>query len=395
MKLTILTLLFVGAALAAPPSLDGSIEILATGDRLFNTAVFKETLKTNKENIIFSPFSAETVLSLASEGAINETKSELIKALHLSEESGKNQEAFKQLLPKLTIQSEHVRLLSANKIYADNGVILEDAFRKTAVDIYRSDIENVKFSENLEAAYQINRWVEDQTNHKIKNLVEADDINADTTLVLVNALYLSADWFNPFANSATHIQKFYKTDSDFQEVPMMHNLALFSYYENTELNTQFINLRFKHEGLSMVIALHKEIEGIATLQNNLEDVFKSQPWKSEFVDIKLPKFSISSSINFVNILKAMGVEKIFDKAQADLSGLSSNRKNLYVSNVIQKAFINVTETGTDAAAASAIMIQTRSGHMIGPNRKTFHADHPFIFYIKYHDIILFAGRYSC
>ncbi|XP_057662754.1 antichymotrypsin-2-like [Diorhabda carinulata] len=394
MKFTLVTLLFFGAAFADPPNLDESIETLATGNRLFNTAVYKETLKTNKGNIIFSPFSAATVLSLASEGAKNVTKSELIEALHLSAESEKNQEAFKQLLPKLSIQTPYVSLLSANKIYADDGVTLEDAFKKIAVNIYRSDVENVKFAENIEAAIRINRWVEDQTRRKIKNLIESDEINADTVLVLVNALYLRADWFHPFTKSSTHPQKFYRTTSDFKEVDMMHNVALFGYYENTELNTRFINLRFKYEGLSMVIALHNEIEGITTLQDNLEEVFKSQPWKPEFVDLKLPKFSISSSINFVNILRALGVEKIFDEAQADLSGLSTNRKNLYVSNVIQKAFINVTEIGSEAAAASAIMIQTRSGHMIGPNRKIFHADHPFIFYIKYHDVILFTGRYT-
>jgi len=390
MKCVILPLLFLCSALAAPSDVQTPLQLLSVGNRQFTAAVYREILKASKGNLIFSPFSAETVLALTSEGAKGETRKELIDALHLPESQDQIQKAFKEILPKLKLDTRNVKLLAANKIYVADNVKLEDNFKGIAVSTYESDVTNVDFKKGADAANEINQWVEKQTNQKIKDLIKSDQLTGDTAMILVNALYLSAKWSIPFKEGLTKNEKFYKTADETLELPTMNNVDFYNYYKNNETNVQFLEMQYKSEGLSMVVAL-PEREGLTALESNLEKVFEPKSWTRVVVDVKLPKFTINSQIKFVNILKSLGAKKMFG-TEADLTGMSSTHKNLHVSDVVQKAFISVSESGTEAAAATAVAVESRAGRIIRPPIETFHADHPFIYVIKYHDIILFAGK---
>ncbi|KAG5881615.1 hypothetical protein JTB14_030309 [Gonioctena quinquepunctata] len=354
-----------------------------------------ELLKTHTGNLIVSPFSAETVLALTHEGAKGDSAAEMVSGLSLPNTKEKIQQAFKSFLPKLKKSDEDLKLLSANKIYVGADVKLEDSFKQTAEQVYNSGVENVDFAENVATSSKINKWVEDQTNEKIKDLIKSDDIDGDTKLILINALYFSGKWQNQFEKYATQKKKFYKSENDTVDVHMMHQTDYFKYYENPILNAKFLELQYQgSDDVSMVIVLPNEKDGLTAVEENIEEILAPQPMKMERVDIQLPRFTIESEIKFVPILKNLGINKVFDGEQSDLSGLSSTHKNLVISDVIQKAFINVTESGTEAAAATAVIVPVPvlSLPFRGPTPKVFHADHGFIYIISVENLNVFIGR---
>uniref|UniRef100_A0A6P7FJN9 Antichymotrypsin-2-like isoform X1 n=2 Tax=Diabrotica virgifera virgifera TaxID=50390 RepID=A0A6P7FJN9_DIAVI len=393
MKCAIVLALAITTTLAAPSDVKNPLEQLAIGNKQLTSNLYKEILKTKNGSIIFSPFSAETVLALTSEGAKGETRSELVSALHLPESQETIQQGFKELLPQLKINNKDAVLASANKIYVANGIKLEDDFKKTAESIYASGIEQVDFSNSAKAANIINQWVESQTNNKIKDLLKPEYINSDTVMALINALYLSAKWSTAFKNFNTVTDKFYRTASEQIDQATMTMTEVFKHYKNEELDTQFLEIPFKTNGLVFSVALPNKKDGIAALENNIEKVFEPQPYTDVPVELKLPKFTVETDLNLKNILQSLGVQKIFN-FDADLSGLAKDVKELRVSEVIQKAFIKVAESGVEAAASTAVFVATKSARFFIEDPIEFFADHPFVYFIKYNNVILFAGKYS-
>ncbi|XP_072391490.1 antichymotrypsin-2-like [Diabrotica undecimpunctata] len=393
MKPVIILALIISTTLAAPSDVESPLQQLAIGNQQLTSNVYKEILKTRNGSIIFSPLSVETVLALTSEGAKGDTRSEIVSALHLPESQKTIQQGFKELLPQLKINNKNAILASANKIYVANGINLEDDFKKTAESIYLSGLEQVDFSKSAQAANIINQWVENQTNKKIKDLIKPEYLNSDTMMTLINTLYLSAKWSTTFKDYNTVTDKFYRTPSEQIDQPTMTMTEVFRHYENKGLDTQFLEIPFKSDGLVFSVALPNKKDGIAALENNIEKVFEPQPYTHVPVHLKLPKFTVETELNLKNILQSLGVQKIFN-SDAELSGLAKNAKELRVSEVIQKAFIKVAESGVEAAAATAVLVVTKSARFFLEDPIQFFADHPFVYFIKYNNVILFAGKYS-
>ncbi|KAG5876015.1 hypothetical protein JTB14_014697 [Gonioctena quinquepunctata] len=376
MKWTII--LFTSAAVALAE--EDALQEFTEGNRRFSADLYKELLTTEKGNFIMSPFSAETILALTHEGARGETATEMVTGLHLPSTNEKIQKVFKTLLPGMTSSNEDLKMLSANKIYVGIDVKLENDFQKVAEDIYDSGIENVNFEENEAAAKTINGWVEDHTQKRIQNLIDPEIISGDTKMVLVNALYFKGVWQNPFSIGETASRKFHKSKGDTVNIDMMAQTNPFSYYECPKVNAKFLEMGYQGANVSMVFVLPNEIEGLATLEQNMEGIMKPQPLVVTRVAVQIPKFEM------------LGIRRVFGK-RAELTGLSSTYKDLYASEVVQKAFINVNEAGTEAAASTDAM--ELSGLYGGVLRtEYFIADHPFAYFIKYNGVILFAGRYT-
>ncbi|RZC34789.1 Serpin domain containing protein [Asbolus verrucosus] len=361
-----------------------------SGNVAFAADIYKQVSAESNENFLVCPFSAETVLALVQSGAKGETRKELRTALHLSQSSEKIENVFRSLLPSLS-GGKHYSLHAANKIYVKEGYAIKDDFKKTAADVYQSSVENINFSEKVQAAKTINDWVEKQTENRIHDLVPEDSLTEDTVVILINALYFKGAWSQPFRRYLTLKRDFYKSAGDVIQVDTMRNRDLHGYYESSELNATFLKLSFnKSKKVQMVIVLPNERNGLAALENQIDKVLTAPKFTSKDVNVALPKFTIESSIDFKKILKNAGVKKAFD--HADFSGITGKSGQIYISDILQKTFISVDEGGVEAAAATAVHLHGKSLIDYFGGEKSFVADHPFLFYIKIKNIVVFTGR---
>ncbi|XP_044253156.1 uncharacterized protein LOC123004108 [Tribolium madens] len=370
-----------------------AIQEFTNANNQFTSSVYKQLSKSEKGNFLLSPFSAETVLAFAQSGCKGDSAEELRNGLHLPDKT-KVESALKSLLPKVK-GNDLYTLHTANKMYVKNNFPLKEEFKKAATEVFQADSENIDFLKNTEAAKTMNGWVEEHTNSKIKNLINSDDLNQNTRAVLINALYFKANWSLQFPLPETYKNKFYKTTSDSIEVDMMHHYEEhFNYYECPHLKAKFLELPFQGGEASMIFVLPNEKDGLESLENQLESVFVPQHHlERTLVNVVLPKFRIESLINFVEILKKLGVKKVFDEKEADLSGIAGEKGDLVIDKIAQKTYIDLGEGGVEAAAATYVITAFPSSALLEqPKPKIFIADHPFIFYIKVKDLILFAGR---
>ncbi|KAJ8947220.1 hypothetical protein NQ318_001506 [Aromia moschata] len=383
-------MVLIYGVLAAPVE-DDPVQEFENGNRMFSAALYKELVKETSDNIVISPLSLDAILSLTYEGAIGETAAEFVSGLHLPNSNEKVQRAYRTVLPKLESSSDTLELLSANRIYIAEDVVLEDEFSSIAANVYRSGVAQIGFSDSTAAADEINRWVEEETNQKVRNLIDSSNIDANTRMVLVNTLYLSGQWRQPF-QTYPEPRSFYRSKDDAVYVTMMLAEQYVNYWKNDELNARFVELPLQGANISMVIALPNEVDGLADLENNVELVLRTPPKVCLLrpVEILLPRFSVETKTKFVPVLQNLGIQRAFSR-RAQLSGISSTDKSLYVTDVIQKTYLNVTEGGIEAAAATED-VKSALPDVLVPFIQ-FEADRPFLYYIRQNGVILFSGRY--
>ncbi|RZB39922.1 Serpin domain containing protein, partial [Asbolus verrucosus] len=234
------------------------IEAFTNDNNLFAADIYKEVIKTNKENVLISPLSAEIVFALTQSGAKGQTGEEIRTSLHLPNTDEETRSVVKSVLPTLNGDG-YFRLYSANKIYVTDKFPVKEEFKQVATRVYQADLENVDFGHNIETANIINKWVERQTQNKIHNLIEPDMLDDRTVAILLNALYFNAKWNSRFNGRLTKKGNFYKTARDVAEIDFMHNYnEMYNYYESKELNAKFLELPFLGDGLSMVFVLPNE-----------------------------------------------------------------------------------------------------------------------------------------
>ncbi|KAJ3644591.1 hypothetical protein Zmor_022312 [Zophobas morio] len=362
-----------------------SLEDFSSGNHLFTADLYNELLEEDG-NFVASPLSLETVLALTQSGGKDATSAEIRSTLHLPDSEEETESTMKSVLPLL--QSENYTLKAANKIYIQENYSIKEEFKKIAADVYQADIQNVNFVENEEAAAAINQWVEAQTQNKIHDLVAADDLDANSRLFLVNALYFQATWLHSFQVAYTAKKDFYSSgDKTVSTDTMLQYSVERKFYQNEELDAKFLEVPFVDEDASMTFVLPNKIDGLAVLEKQRDKVLADQPYSVKLVDVALPKFRIETSIDFNEVLQKMGIRAAFSPGQADFSGISGEKGELYLQKVKQKSFIGVDENGVEAAAASSADVPIYSIAM-----DKFVADHPFMFYIKVKGVVLFEGR---
>ncbi|KAF2898649.1 hypothetical protein ILUMI_07520 [Ignelater luminosus] len=367
----------------------------STGYNIFTTDVYKELLKYYPGNFIVCPLSADIVLALTNSGAQGETAKELSNALRLPEDPDKVREMFKAISPNLQSTNRNYTLSTANKIYVKKGFEIDDKFKNVAVDVFDAEIQNIDFTRNQEAAREINQWVEDKTHKKIHNLIRPDSLDEDTRTVLINAIYFHGKWVKEFKKHDTLKLPFYLNSKDHKETNMMLATNKYEYYESPELNAKFLKLDYEGGDVSMHIVLPNEKEGLAALEEKISDVLIPPEYGYEKVSVMIPKFKTETKIQFKPILQALGVKHAF-KDDANFLGIGAHQEAIKISEVVQKAFIEVDEKGTTAAAATGVLqIVVTSLQPVKPP-KLFHADHPFLFYLRLNTlgVNFFVGRYK-
>lgn len=270
---------------------------IVKGNERFGKNLFK-TLSSEYENLIMSPLSAHSALSMAYAGADGSTADAFRNVLGVKDGVTAAHE-YQELMKKIKSASDTVTLKLANKIFIQNDFKVNPDFTGLLKTNYFSDAQNLNFAEKDESASVINTWVEDQTNHKIKDLISPDMLDELTRLVLVNAIYFKGKWAKQFNKDSTRKEKFYLLDGSDQMVDMMHISDKFNYAENADLDCKILELPYKNSDISMVIFLPNERNGIKNLEKKITNfdfsTYDRAMSKIE-VDVSLPKFKIESTI---------------------------------------------------------------------------------------------------
>lgn len=381
----------------ASPDVSGSeLDELARGNQEFAFDLY-HALADEDGNLFFSPYSISLALAMTYAGAMGETEREMAETLHFTLSQDRLHEALNALDILLESHGEGVddeeggfRLNIANAIWGQEGYEFLDKFLDILAENYGAGLRLLDYAGDPEGSRQIiNDWVSDQTEGKIKDLIPPGVIDAMTRLVLANAIYFKADWMHKFEEEDTADGAFNLLDGSQVQVPMMTQDESFRYAQGSGF--QAIELPYARDEIAMVVILPERDE-FTSFERNLNAEVLDQiiaDLESTSLTLTMPKFEFESEFGLSKTLKEMGMPSAFG-ADADFSGMDGTR-NLYIQDVIHKAFVAVDETGTEAAAATAVII-AEMGIMVPEVEMTI--DSPFIFAIR--DLqtgsILFLGR---
>lgn len=350
-------------------------------------------LKEKEGNLFFSPYSISTALAMTYAGARGNTEKQMSEVLHFTLDQKLLHPTFARLEAQLNAvqEKENIELSVANALWAQKGHVFLREFLDLTKKNYGAVLNLVDFKRAYETARRkINTWVEEKTRNKIKDLIKPGVLNPLTRLVLTNAIYFKGNWESQFKKSKTQEAPFWLAPGKSINTSMMTQKQTFRYMESE--NLQMLELPYAGNDLSMIVLLPKKVDGLAQLETALS-VNNLTTWigllrKREILAF-LPKFKITSQFSLHKTLASMGMSDAFT-GQADFSGMTGN-KDLYISAVIHKAFVDVNEEGTEAAAATAVAIKLLSMPTPPP---VFRADHPFVLLIRHNptESILFLGR---
>lgn len=345
------------------------------------------------ENVLFSPFSLGTALSVIRDGARDVTKHEMSHIFKYRNDDLRDH--FKKFLAYVAGYAPNVTLHLANRMLSDYRYKVKKEYTSLLRDYYNTSVRAVNFKKRYESVrVETNHWVSKHTGHKIKNLLPHGSVNAGTTLVLINAIHFKAFWESPFEKLLTRLQHFFLDSSKSITVPMMRQMGGFNVGHSEELKSRALEMPYVGGKCSMVILLPDEIDGLSLLEEKLsESTLRTllASLKAEDVHLAVPKISLKAGQSMKDALRAMGVKHLFNEG-ADLSGIFEDVPT-FLSDVVHEAWLKVDEEGTEAAAAT---VDIGVGAATPPRevlRTHFVVDHPFMFLVRSvnPDVVLFLG----
>lgn len=382
---------------------------IAAGDRAFAASLYKATRAENPGNLFLSPASVRVALAMTLAGAKGDTEREMRATLALGA-SPRVHDAFATILQdwngraqvvvrpsmqeweRQRAERARIELHVVNRIWGQRGRPFRAAFLGTLSTSYGAPLEELDFIKATDASTdRINTWVAEQTEQKITNLIPRGLLNAGTRLVLTNAVYFKASWSSPFLGDLTKGGEFLAAGTKPVSARFMNATEHFPYAEVGA--AQVLELPYGDGSMSMVVVLPNAKDGLAALESSLSATTLAG-WAKALtgtrVRVALPKFKMSSSVGLAHVLGALGMKSAFTHGPADFSEIDGTR-DLFISAVLHKAYVDVNEQGTEAAAATAVAMGAGGPPPAPP--KEFKADHPFFFFIrdKKFDSVLFAG----
>lgn len=319
----------------------------------FSSTLFQPISRDNlQKNMVYSPASVHTMIGLLSTVSSGETALELQRVGQLSGDKMAVAKEFKRQLNSQK-KSENAQLIMANKLFYNNQLAqLNPDYRRFAVQYFESDIDSIDVNRAANSASKINAWTADATRNRIRNLVTPSDIDTQTQALLVNAIYFKARWATEFSAVDTSTEKFQMGRAGSIKVPMMFNDDIFDYAELPELDATAVELPYAGTDASMLIILPNQVDGLAQLESQLPAIdlnFIASRLRREMVTLRLPKFRIEFEQDMTRPLQQLGLRRMFtDLSEVDTMLLEPVK----VSKILQKAFIDVNEAGSEAAAAS-------------------------------------------
>jgi serpin B len=412
-KLVLIWLLIVGTMLATPgraqatrePSTDATLPLVRANNS-FAFELYRQIAPTADQNAFFSPYSISTALAMTWAGAHGNTAAQMASVLHIDALKAENVAPAFGVLQKSLAEEEKqsgVQLAVANSLWPEQNpeIPLRPEYIKLVQESFGSAIFPVDYKSQAEAARQrINQWVESKTNQRIQNLLAAGQVTDATRLILVNAIYFKGNWAEKFDAQATTPAPFQLSGVKTVSTPFMHKSfargeAGYAEISGTPAPLQILVLPYQGKSLQMVMLLPKSPSGVADLEKNLtaeqwESWLGQLRWDAK-VEVALPKFKLNARYGLTSPLQALGMTDAFNATQADFSGMTKP-SYLSISDVVHQAFVEVNEEGTEAAAATGV-IMSLAMEVAGPT-PVFRADHPFLFLIRDQQsgTILFMGR---
>ena len=365
-----------------------------------------EALRAQDGNLFYSPHSISLALAMTYAGAGGQTASQMADTLRFSLTQDRLHPAFNALDHELASRgtdtqsrdSEGFRLNIVNAVWGQQGHPFQEAFLDVLAESYGAGVRATDFiAAPDESRISINDWVAERTEDRVRDLIPPGIINPLTRMVLTNAIYFNASWLFPFSEAGTRDHPFHLLDGGSVDVPMMRTSEDFGYAAGD--GYQAVDLPYVGHDLSMLVIVpdrgrFREFED--SLEAALVDRIIAD-FGFRRVTLDLPKFEFESEFRLGETLKAMGMSDAFDRAASDFSGmdgrscLAGDPECLYIREVLHKAFVSVDEAGTEAAAATAVVMQNESAP---PDPVSVTVDRPFVFLIRDRETgtILFAGR---
>lgn len=375
------------------------MEQLSSANTLFALELFHSLSENNSTgNIFISPFSISSALAMVFLGARGNTAAQLSKTFHFNVVDDIHAR-FQRLNAEVSKRGASHKLKLANRLYGEKTYNFLPEFLTSTQKLYGADLAPVDFQHASEdARKEINQWVKGQTEGKIPELLAVGVVDSMTKLVLVNAIYFKGMWQEKFMKRDTTDAPFRLNKKDTKTVKMMYQKKKFPFGYIPDLKCKVLEMPYQGGELSMVILLPEDTEDESMGLKKIEEQLTSEKlreWtkreKLETIDVhvKLPRFKLEESYTLNSNLDRLGVQDLFTSSKADLSGMSGSR-DLFISKIVHKSFVEVNEEGTEAAAATGGIA---TFCMLLPEEE-FTVDHPFLFFIRHNPTanLLFLGR---
>jgi len=374
---------------------------LSKGLNQFNHDLFPKLAALNDGNIVISPFSLHTALSMTLIGTPtkSDTHKQLSRAL-FGEDQFDNEAAKTRLVNYLKVinfyenAGNDVKIKLGNKAFAYEGLNIKADYINVLTQLFKSGLERVNFANSIETANKINNYVDDVTDGLIDEIVQPSNFDADTRMLLINAIYFKANWLTKFNERDTKPMKFQVTNDiqvDYDHGMNMREDLFHADMADSGFNAQIPELPYENENFRMLLILPNE--GINIGELNLQklnyDILNTKLVQRK-IQLRLPRFKMEFEAKMRPFLEEVGISDLFEKSKADLSDIAD--EPLYVSDVTHKSVIEVNEEGSEAAGVSAVQINTRTSVIQRFRPMIF--DKPFYFIIqdKLHNLNLFMGR---
>lgn len=363
----------------------------ATEANSFALRMYKQFAQADNENVFFSPISISMALAMTYAGAEDETKKQISEVFNFPYDDKnfhKQMGALQQEL--LGKQSDGVDIALANQLWAEKSYRFKCRYLRTTKKSYKAPVKRLNFKEKPnDSRIEINQWVEELTRDRIKDLLPDGSISSLTKMVLTNAIYFKGQWDKEFEKDNTRNDTFTTIDGEKLETPMMNAKEKFNVYQGDGI--KLLELPYKGNDFSMLVLLPNEDRTLGEIErtlsvDNLNDYISKLAERE--VMLKLPKFKFDAEYQLKQTLSEMGMPIAFSNT-ANFSRMSRSN-DLKVDEIFHKAFVEVSEEGTEAAAATAVVIVLKSISLT----VDFFANRPFIFIIRENTDgnILFMGR---
>jgi serpin B len=373
---------------------------LAKSSNAFGFDLYQR-LRLKPGNLVISPASITTALTMTWGGARGETAEQMRTVLHLKGSATEVIATSGQLARSLQDPSRPLVFRIANQLFVEQTYELVPAFVEKTREAFGAPAEPLDFQAAPEPArVYINDWVESKTEHRIKDLIPEGGIDGMTRLVLVNAIYFLGDWMFQFEPDDTRPAPFYLTASETKDVPTMNRTGIFPIAQKDGVTA--LEIPYKGGEMSMMLLVPDEIEGLAAFEARLDTKKLAalvEAMTDEPVWLSLPSFEVNptDSLSLGEHLAALGMPLAFDQARADFTGIADPPDpgdGLYIWRVYHKGFVRVDEKGTEAAAATAVVMRSRG--MVRPPPSKLEVNRPFLFLIRDNasGLIVFLGRVS-